>query len=166
VFDNADTITEDIAVSVVDLIPKGDMGCVLITSRNQRIDEELSIFGREVTEMDEYEAVLLPGTSGQIDVDLDKAEAIVLVKELGFLPLAIEQASGYITSHKGMSVARYVGLFEENKREMLNQGLSVSHQVYYYKDMVSTTWKMSFNNLDPLASEILYICSFLHCTAI
>ena len=125
----------------MDLIPKGDRGSVLITSRNQRINEELTISGREVTEMNEHEAILHLGMSTQIEVDSDlvKADAMLLVKELGFLPLAIEQAGGYIRSSKGTSVARYLGLFEENKRELLSQGLTVSRRVYYYKDTVLTT---------------------------
>src|SRR5579859_2702139 len=67
-----------------------------------------------------------------------------------------------------MSISRYVTLYEMNKPNALKHGLPLSHEVYY-KHTVSTTWKISFdevNTRDPLASKILGLMAFLDGTRI
>src|SRR5579859_7906240 len=96
-----------------------------------------------------------------------KNEAETLVRVLGYLPLAIEQAGCYIR-RKGISISRYIMLYEMNKPDVLKYGLPPSHEVYY-KHTVATTWKISFDEIDtrdPLASEALRLMAFLDGTRI
>jgi hypothetical protein len=60
IFDNADEINEvDGTLSIVHIIPRGQHGCVLTTSRNRASDGELAIKGCEIKEMTEIEAIEL-----------------------------------------------------------------------------------------------------------
>ena len=55
-------------------------------------------------------------------------------------------------------------LYDTNKAELLKSGLSKSHQGRFYVDTVSTTWKISIEEVDkrdPLAGEILRLMVFL-----
>ena len=164
IFDNADTIDDlNESRSIVELIPRGEHGCVLSTSRNRASDGELASRGCEIVEMKESEAVdFLLDCSRQQRLESQEQEAKNLVRILGYLPLAIEQAGGYIRT-KGISISRYISLYELNKSNALKQRLTMSHKVYY-EHAVATTWKISFKEVedrDPLASEILRIMAFL-----
>lgn len=136
IFDNLDRIGEDLATGIVELIPKGHRGCVLMTGRDQRI-EGMAIKGYEVKEMEKEEAVQLLVASSRYE-ETNMEDAFALVHTLGYLPLAIEQAGGYIRSNKGVSFGEYLSLFERNKPEALKSGLQPSHQIFY-KQTVSTT---------------------------
>ena len=85
IFDNADKIEEsEEAQSVVDLIPVGQRGCVLITSRNRASDGGLANAGCEVVEMQESEAVqFLLDCSRNKDPKTHDNDAKDLVQKLG-----------------------------------------------------------------------------------
>ena len=164
IFDNADKIDNpNESHSVIELIPRGENGCILSTSRNRASDGELASGGCEVEEMKESEAVdFLLNCSRLRRSEDQEQEAKNLVQKLRYLPLAIEQAGGYIRT-KGISISRYTSLYELNKSDALKQPLAMSHKVYY-EHTVATTWKISFEEVDdrdPLASEILRLMAFL-----
>ena len=162
IFDNADKIEEpEETRSVVDLIPRGQ-GCVLVTSRNRASDGELANAGCEVVEMQESEAVqFLLECSRNKDPKTHENEAKDLVQKLGCLPLAIQQAGCYIRT-AGLSLGRYLSLYETFKSDALKEKLPMSHKIYY-QATVATTWELSFKEIDkqdPLASEILRLITF------
>ena len=164
IFDNADRLNDPNELhSVVELIPRGENGCVLSTSRNRASDGELASGGCEVEEMKPSEAVdFLLNCSRQRRLEGQEQEAMNLVQKLGYLPLAIEQASSYIRT-KGISLSRYTILYEQNKSDALKHELPMSHKVYY-EYTVATTWKISFDEVDnrnALASEILRLMAYL-----
>lgn len=93
----------------------------------------------------------------KIGIDLEEAEKIA--EKLGYLPLALDQAGGYISAMQ-IPLARYLPLYETNFKQVAsanNLGLSKR----YRNDTFFTTWKISFNSLPPLASELLLLCAFL-----
>src|SRR5579859_1716014 len=167
IFDNVDKIDDRHEThSLVELIPRGECGCVLATSRNRASDGELASTGCEVEEMNQDDAVKFLLLCSRHD-EGQRNEAETLVQVLGYLPLGIEQAGCYIRT-KRMSISRYVTLYEMNKPNALKHGLPLSHEVYY-KHTVATTWKISFDEVetrDPLASEILRLMAFLDGTRI
>jgi hypothetical protein len=171
IFDNADRIDEpDDSHSVVSLIPRGDSsGSVLSTSRNRASDGELASAGCEVEEMRESEAIMfLLECSRMQKTESVEQEAKTLVRILRCLPLAIEQSGSYVRT-KGVSLSRYISLYETNTSSALDQPLPRSHTQLYYKNTVAKTWKISFNevdNRDALAREILRLMAFLDGTKI
>ena len=143
------------------LVPRGTTGCVLVTSRDRSSDGEMANSGYEVLEMNPKDTVefLLKCTRASSD---QRKEAEELVTTLGYHPLAIEQAGGYIRSKS--TIAEYHKLFKSHKPGGLSQGLTPYHRQNYYRETIATTWTMSFEAIekaDPLASKIMRLAAFL-----
>jgi tetratricopeptide (TPR) repeat protein len=89
----------------------------------------------------------------------DREAAKKLGEELGFLPLALEQAGAYIEA-TGCSFAEYLELFRVHRQALLEKGKPATD----YPDTVATTWEISFRKLEettPLAADLMIICAFL-----
>ena len=98
--------------TIASLIPKGRGGCVLVTSRNRAANGQLASLGEELHVMDKENAKLFLFKCSQV---LDESEeADLLVETLGCLPLAIEQAGGFIREN-GISIAEYRELYKSNR---------------------------------------------------
>ena len=162
--DNFDTIAGQKIKTIASLIPKGPHrgGCVLVTSRNRSADGQLAIMGEELDVMDKDDAKLFLLTCSRAASD-ESEEAGLLVETLGRLPLAIEQAGGFMRE-AGISISEYRELYKSNRSEALKEGLSTAHKELYYRETVATTWDVSFKAIekkDPLANVILRISAFL-----
>ena len=98
VFDNADVLSP---AELEAYLPPGRGGNILITSRNSTMRNLTSPENfLEVTEMEENDAIeLLLKASCLYPSSMEfQAEASKIVKELSYLPLAIDQAGAYIAS--------------------------------------------------------------------
>ena len=148
IFDNARD-----AVTLRDYLPDGTGGHVLTTSRNPYWKAIGTPLGIDVWQQDEAIAFLKKRTG------LDqKADAIALAKELGNLPLALEQAASYIDkSH--ISIAEYLKLFRTRRKELLNRTTPSTD----YPKTIATTWVMTFEAIKdvPLASDIMFFSSVI-----
>ena len=127
---------------------------MLITSRNR---VWLGVANpQSVDTMEPREAVeFLLKRTGQ----KDKKAAGELAKELGYLPLALEQAGAYIDAH-ATAIASYLDLFRKRHTELLKLGKPSTD----YPDTVATTWELSFQEVEascPAAAELLDLCAFL-----
>lgn len=89
--------------------------------------------------------------------------AAEIVKKLGYLPLAIDQAGAYVAA-RGMPLQRYMKVYEKNFRRIF--GERPQSPVWTYRDQtVFTTWEISFEEIkakNEEAAELLLLCSFLH----
>ena len=159
---NLQTISEQPLPTLGSMIPRGKCGCVLVTSRDRRAVGQLGTDGIELLVMKEDEAKQFLQRCSKADIDTD-SDAFQLLCDLGRLPLAIEQAGGYIREH-GVTIEEYRKLYNQNKSEALRKGLSATHKLEYYHETVATTWNISFQAIqkkDPIASTILQIAAFL-----
>lgn len=141
IVDNADeleSIVDQNIKTIASLIPKAPRrgGCVLVTSRNRSANVQLAFTGRELDVMDKDNAklFLFKCLSDESEVE----QASLLVETLGRLPLAIEQAGGFMRQN-GISVAEYRELYKLNRSKALNEGLSTTHKESYYRETVATT---------------------------
>ena len=168
VIDNADKLEWDPTSqkrqigTIGNLIPRGQCGCVLVTSRDRSALGQLASDGEELLVMEEDEAKEFMFKCSKID-SKEIEHAVSLVRELGRLPLAIEQAGGFIRE-SGITIAEYRRLYDGNRSEALREGLSLTHRREYYRETVNTTWNVSFNIIrqrDRLASMLLQIAAFL-----
>ncbi|KAK4170204.1 putative calcium-independent phospholipase A2-gamma [Cladorrhinum sp. PSN259] len=107
------------------LIPVGDTGNILFTTRNRLIRDQMRpecVY--DVPLLDELEAswFLLtasgPQYSGLNTLDMDYAQEIVT--ELGCLPLAIDQAAAYIRAGE-CHLHEYLQVFREKKVQLLKE---------------------------------------------
>lgn len=89
----------------------------------------------------------------------DNEVAGKIAEKLGYLPLALDQAGGYISAMQ-LPLDRYLPLYEKSYKRVTstnNPGLAKR----YRNDTLFTTWKISFDSLPKLASELLLLCAFL-----
>ena len=147
VFDNADQPEE-----IKDLIPTGS-GDVLITSRNHRWESVIRTVPMDVFRPQESKDFLLK----RVRKGLTEADADRLAKELGHLPLALEQA-GAMLAETGMPADEYLRLLKEHAAEIMNEGPPSG-----YPRSMTAAWKLSVDAVKrsrPQALEVLRCCAF------
>ena len=111
VFDNADVLSP---AELEAYLPPGRWGNILITSRNSTMRNLTSPENSlEVTEMEEKDAIDLLLKASCLDIYSREfqTDASKIVKELFYLPLAIDQAGAYIASGAttiGKYLAKYI----------------------------------------------------------
>jgi tetratricopeptide (TPR) repeat protein len=147
VFDNADQPEE-----IKDLIPTGS-GDVLITSRNHRWEAVIRTVPMDVFRPQESRDFLLK----RVRKGLTEADADRLAKELGHLPLALEQA-GAMLAESAMPADEYLRQLKEHAAEILDEGPSSG-----YPRSMTAAWKLTVNAVTrsrPQALEVLRCCAF------
>ncbi|HMD13902.1 MAG TPA: hypothetical protein VKI62_04705, partial [Bacteroidota bacterium] len=137
----------------------------LITTRNPYCDH-IPAEGLKVSELevDDASKLLLVrsklGAAGETPEA--KAEAAEIVKELGYLALAIEQAAAYIRE-ASRDLFKFLPSYR-NDRKTHNSRHSKGNRTYYTCS-VSTTWHLSFEQIEKNnndASKLLRLLSFLN----
>ncbi|CAG0994090.1 hypothetical protein ANRL2_03433, partial [Anaerolineae bacterium] len=135
-------------------LPETVGGHVIITSRHLDWSTLASPLPIETFTPEEALQFLLERTQ-QHDADA----ATELAGELGYLPLALEQARAYMES-TGRTLADYLELFKAHQLEVLSRGASSSDYPY----TVATTWELSFKRVaddSPASVDLLNLCAFL-----
>jgi tetratricopeptide (TPR) repeat protein len=148
IFDNA--VDGD---SIREYIPPGGGGHIVITSRDPNWKSIGTALRVEIWDRQYSKAFLLKRTDQK-----DDASADALAKELGDLPLALEQTGAYI-EETGISIAEYLKLFKTHHLALMKKG----HVSKEYSSTVATTWTLSFTKLEqesPAAADLLRLCSF------
>ena len=180
VMDNVDELQDPICPTSVKKICKGPWqrtvkslknGHILLTTRQNAKDAkaflrystddflELSCFSVEDG------ALFLMKRTGLQGESLDP-DAICLTKELGALPLALEQAAAYITTSPiPLSFNEYLEKYQAVKMRLLKQqpatALSIEAQ---HRLSVHTTWELNFEFVkeqSPAAASMMRISAFL-----
>ncbi|RIE05204.1 tetratricopeptide repeat protein [Cohnella faecalis] len=86
----------------------------------------------------------------------DESVALELCSELGYLPLALEQAAAYIRE-VGLSIYEYLQKFKKYRAELAVQGKPLN-----YDKNIATTWKLLLNsiteNIEITHNLFTYIC--------
>jgi tetratricopeptide (TPR) repeat protein len=152
-------------------MPRGDQGHLLLTTRRQAVGG--AITGISLETMDEETgATFLLKRSKLIDANLSPEQIPVeemkpakkLSHILGGLPLALDQAGGYI-ERKQCSLERYTQLYEQaHERLLAEHGFPEDTTNYPYT--VATTWSLSFQQVAQeqygrAATDLLRLCAFL-----
>ena len=149
IIDNLD----DLAVADGYLPTTTGVGHTLITTRNNNIDGILAE-RMEVMVMGSEECVNL--LLGRINLECTKAQARRIVEELGFLPLAIEQAAGYIRNSQ--NIAEFLENYKREPRELLNRRPDENHP---YRYTVAATLKISLQRLRAVCPNSIVLVQFL-----
>ena len=172
VFDNAVP-----PVHVVEkFIPSGNRGNILITSRNQSMGRVVPFENIiEIGEMEEADAITLLLKASHLDASAEHIEvAKDIVTELGYMPLAVNQAGAYIEAGR-CSIHNYLQQFSLHHQTFMSDatiggGSNFDQTVY-------GTWDLSFKEIKKRASGqsssgdaqaahaailILQICAFYH----
>ncbi|MFC4534111.1 FxSxx-COOH system tetratricopeptide repeat protein [Sphaerisporangium dianthi] len=148
VLDNADQ-PEDI----VDFIPHGGPGHVLVTSRNNRWSGMADTVPVDVFTREESLAFL----AKRLMRDVDPVDAGRLAEELGDLPLALEQAAA-LQLQSGISVDDYIEKLSAETGKLLKQGKGGEYPL-----SVTGAWQLSVQRVEdrvPEGAEMLRCCAF------
>jgi len=140
-------------VAVRYALPPAGLGCVLVTTRYQHWPhaQRLDVPVLEPAAATEF---LLRRTG-----DADNSAAARLAEQLGYLPLALEQAAAYVTT-TGRSLADYLDLFASHRARLLERGEPLG-----YDARVATTWSVSFRHLAMHAASAVALLRLLACYA-
>ena len=157
VLDNLD----DIKVAGRFLPENGPEKHTLITTRDPNANSILAE-PLEVPLLDSEDAIDLLSTLSEIDVapgSEERKQADEIVKELGYLPLAIEQAGAFVKAVGDFNT--YSEEYKKNRQELHRWAPNGP----YYPYTVATTWSISFKviqNDNPLFAKLLRLLSFLN----
>jgi tetratricopeptide (TPR) repeat protein len=149
VFDNAKDRAD-----VQEYFPHGQMGYVLITSRNANWRGIATPLDVKVLERSESIDLLLKRTGYT-----DREAADTLADALGDLPLALEQAGAYMDATRRL-LSDYLKLFTDRKNELWDRVGPPPD----YRDTVATTWNIAFDEVKQISSsgaDLLNLCAFL-----
>lgn len=176
IFDNVDDLeTFDIGY----FFPPTSWGSIILTSRRKNVATRWVAV--EVAELGADEALSMFEKGINLGRPMDEREidtATELVQLLGFFPLAIEQASTYISvqwygnsrPHRRLAYAleQYVEVYKKNAKSLLKKKPPLATW-NYRNDTVFTTWEVSFEAVKKEsleAAELLLLCGFLASTDI
>ncbi len=87
--------------------------------------------------------------------------ATELAAELGYLPLALEQAAAYIVTNR-VSFTDYLNSYHKQRLKRLEKA---KPKLGHYPDSVATTWALNLKEVQkdaPAAAALLNYCAFLH----
>jgi ABC-type phosphate/phosphonate transport system ATPase subunit len=166
IFDNA----SDLA-TVHGFIPQGAKRHVLLTTQAQATGNIQAVEVRDMLPEDGALLLLRRAKIIKADgplttaIDAARGAAMQISRELGGLPLALDQAGAYIEeTHCGL--ASYLGLHRQRRTELLKRrgGIAPPHP-----ESVATTFALSFEKVamaSAAAADLLRLCAFLHPDAI
>ena len=167
IFDNADNLP-----NIPNYFPGGYHGNILVTSRDSQM-RNITEFDHQTLEIDKMEqeeaynllvkaARMTPAQMADPDT---KSSAELIVQELGYLALAIDQAGAYIANSGKMK--EYLGVYRKKRPDMLNSKENVKK--YGYAVSVYRTWELSYEKVqhkNPAAAELLLVLGYYNFNAI
>ncbi len=170
ILDSADTIDDDQQKSYIDLnyfIPDAPGVHIIITSRSSTAKDITTLDAVEVADMEPPEAVELFQRYAKIrekgqDIATEVAQ---IVKELGYLALAITLAGSYVSATPRLSsdIGRYLPEYRERRKELLRR--RAKRHIHQYGESVLSTWEALFetiNNHNPAAARLLSLLAFVN----
>ncbi|MEO0375466.1 MAG: tetratricopeptide repeat protein [Cyanobacteria bacterium P01_A01_bin.17] len=159
VFDNADK-----PMMLKPFLPQNPKGRVLITSRAQVFDmvgviEPIPVDTMTPGDSVDFLAKRVQQTLGILS-ESERVAANDLAQELGYFPLALEQAGAFIV-RKSITVEVYLNDYRQRGLALLEEG---SVQTGNYPRSVLTTWLISFEDVmreSPSSIDVLTTSAFL-----
>ena len=147
IYDNAESEKD-----LVPYLPRINTGHILITTRNPHWRNTKKI---DVGVFQPEEAVEFLQRF-ELEGSLDGAEK--LAEELGYLPLALDQAAAYMSATK-KSYQDYMDLFKTHRLELFGD---VDYESAFYEQTVATTWTISLEKIaNESAKQLIQLFAFL-----
>jgi NB-ARC domain-containing protein len=153
IFDNADDAgAVEPWIPAVPL-PPGVRGHALVTTRRSGFDALGEVLDLDVVSPDEALELLrtrVPGLTGETGAEL--------AEELGFLPLALEQAAAYIR-RSDLPPGQYLRQLRQRAQKMYQRGKVAGRDV-----TIATLWDISLERVraeNPAALQLLDLCAYL-----
>jgi tetratricopeptide (TPR) repeat protein len=166
VLDNADDA--DVWVTapegpLVNYLPRGKHGSMLVTTRNSQLGKTITKAKKKPIDVpifgsDDSVALLRSKVSEDDELTIEDSKEITSI--LCHLPLAITQAAAYLDQNE-ISVAEYLALLKSSKADTVDLLVRESHDESRDPDIQNSvfhTWKISFDQIsrqNPRAASVL-----------
>lgn len=170
VLDSADIIDNPDDPSYIDLtyiLPDAPGVHIVITSRSATAKEMTLLEAVEVADLESSEAVDLFRRCAKLqDEGQDiTTEVNQIVKELGYLALAITLAGSYVsvTPRLSSNIREYLLEYRQHRKVLLDH--RPKQHLHRYGESVLSTWETSFDAIahqNPAASRLLDILAFMN----
>ena len=150
VFDNADDLS---SAELEAYLPPGRGGNILITSRSSTMRNLTSPENSlDVTKMEKIDAIELLTKASCLDLSSlnFQAEASKIVKELFYLPLAIDQAGAHIASGAS-NIGDFLAKYSEYQKTLLSHSEFAGASMY--NRAVDETWELSYKEIQQRAES-------------
>ncbi|WP_321929608.1 tetratricopeptide repeat protein [Paraburkholderia guartelaensis] len=157
VFDNV----EDVGV-LSEVIPRGKRGKIVVTTQLRSLDAISVADPISVGEMSPEDAFdFLKRRTGRTSLTVaEELAARDISAELGYLPLALEQAASYVKEIR-CTFVDYLASWKKLDIELLERGRPAFGD---YHHSVATTWKLNFDRLKRTSRQcpdVLFLSAFL-----
>jgi len=152
ILDNVDS--EDAAAAVDALVARLHGGHVLLTGRLARWGAEVEAIELDLLTEEAAAGFLLARTDtekGRRATQEDAAHATALARELGFLPLALEQAGAAIAGRR-LTLVGYLREWQSRRDQVLTW---FDPRVSHYPASLAVTWQTSVDRLSAPARRLL-----------
>ena len=158
---------------LIDFIPEVPHGIVLVTTRDRTSGWALTGDNSNPIEVESMRPVeSLELLKGKLPIENDH-EAMELLEELDYVPLAISQAGAYIRERGPlMTIPKYCAEFrssQENQTTLLNSNHADLRRDGALPNAVITSWQLSFDHIRrayPEAANLLSLMSIFNRQAI
>jgi len=162
VFDNVDS--DESAESLRDeILPRLCAGDVLLTSRRSNWPDDIADLPIDkLAEPDAVAYIIEKTERKRAKSDADKEFAKKISHQLDCLPVALEQAGGYINQMR-MGFNTYLKELNESRQKVLSWH---NKNLLKYPVAVVSTWQTTEQHLGPMERSILRLASFLASEAI
>lgn len=169
VFDSADAIDDEEDKSYIDLryfLPDAPSVNVIITTRSAIVTEMTELEEVNVAEMEPSEAAELFIRCAKLKNNSQAGiEAEIVVKELGYLALAVTLAGSYVSMTPRLSsdLKQFLPEYRQRRKALLSQ--KPKRLIHQYGESVLGTWEISFSAIERQsqeASRLLTLLAFLH----
>lgn len=171
IVDNADDVDllmgKSGGVSLNDLFPFNHKGSILFTTRSHEVASQLVPVRHIVvlTEMSQVEATGMLQKSLDDSQMRDEPATETLLDLLAYLPLAVKQASSYM-SQTGITVTKYLEYYRSSDKyqtKLLSRDFDDRGRYRQISNPIATTWLISFQHIAkryPIAAEFLRLICF------
>lgn len=135
-------------------LPSGELadnGHVIVTTRVSGWSSRASVIDLEVFARQESVALLTRRVPGMPEQVADQ-----IAEQLGDLPLALEQAAGYM-DYNQTAPEEYLALLTSRLEEMIARGELADRPAV----VVATLWQLSVRQLEPESVRLLELCALL-----
>ena len=149
--------------TILPYLPDKINGQILITTRNTRLDYGTP-FLLNVFDLNEALIFMKKRLSNTNECKMEyykykdfSEKSTVLIKRLGYLPHALEQAAAYIKEVR-CSISDYLELLNQSSVDAFSDKYASPE---YYTSIVTSTWNISFAALEDSSQQLLNLCAYM-----
>ena len=148
---------------LISFIPHSSKGLLILTSRDQRAGQRLADPENVaiISALDMQEGKSLIRLKLPKNINFTDEEASELLTELELLPLAITQATAFISENNVALVAYIARLRASELIKLLDQNLPDSRRDIYASSSIKQTWKLSFDHTEKNDQRAAYTLSLM-----